>query len=174
MDLTTLIIGLVATGLLASPFLVSIVGKNKREKDLKNSLSELAARHQGKLTLVDCAAEHALGLDDNRGYLFFIRKNKEGLTEVAMDLTKMTEVKGVVSYRPATHHGKTDKIIERISLLFSEHGRSSGQQQIVLYDYLKNTAIYSELEQMKNWERTLGSIIKKHSRRPEKEVRTSV
>lgn len=174
MDLATLIIGLVATGLLASPFLVSIAGKNKREKDLKNTLSDLAAKHQGKLTLVDCAAEHAIGLDDNLGYLFFIRKNREGLTEVAMDLSKMTEVKGVVSYRPATHHGKTDKIIERISLLFSEHGGSSGQQRIVLYDYLKNTAMYSELEQMKNWERTLGSIVKKQSHHPAQKALTNL
>lgn len=174
MDLATLIIGLAASGFLASPFIVSIVGKNKREKDLKNTLSELAARHQGKLTLVDCSADHALGLDDDRGYLYFIRKNTDGLTETALDLTKIMEVKGVVSYRPATHHGKTDKIIERISLLFSASGKSAEPQRIVLYDYLKNVTMHSELEQMKNWERNLGSIIKKHNPRSEKEARTSV
>jgi hypothetical protein len=92
MDLGTLIVGLLSLAVCILPFAIINNNRKKGEKQILQSLSNIAIQHHCQITKHEICGEFGIGIDESKNFIMFFDKRKNKLIEQIIDLSDMLGV----------------------------------------------------------------------------------
>lgn len=157
MDLGTTVIGLICIVICAIPFVLTIRGKKKKEKQLLVSLKDLAKQQNCEITEYDICGFYAIGIDKAKNFVFFVFKKKDLGKQQFVDLSKIKSCK-IANIGKST--SKNEKLIERLNLNFSPIDDNLPNTVLEFYNVDVNYQINGELESIKKWNTLINNMLK--------------
>ena len=156
-DFGTLLIGSLTVAVCAIPFVLTIGGRKKQEKQMMSSLRAMAQRHNCGVGRHEFCGNYLLGIDEAGRYVFFCRKTKEGIEERTVDLAK------VVACKPMNVGRKVagERIVERLGLEFVPIDHNTPDITLELYNNDHSFQLRGELQSMEKWTRLVNDGLKK-------------
>lgn len=87
MDLGITIITIICVAICAMPFILTIRSRKKRERKMFESIKELSKRHNCDITQHEICGNYAIGIDDNKEFVFFELTANETTNHHVVDLS---------------------------------------------------------------------------------------
>lgn len=162
MDTGTIIIGLVLTMLFISPFFFLRDTKRKtREKELLNSLQELALRNNSKLTEHKIWNNSAIGIDKDARLLLFVYKSEKQSYDKVIHLTEIQSCKVATTSHTTGFKHESYKVTDVISLAFEFRNKTRPNAVIEIYnDDVDGLTLDGENQLAEEWAKIINSVIK--------------
>lgn len=156
MDLGTTIIGLICIVICAIPFVLTVRGKKKKEKQLLSSLKDLAKQQNCDISEYEVCGFYAIGVDKTKNFAFFSFKKKELTKQQFVDLSTIKSCK-IANIGKST--SKNGKVIERLNLNFSPNDENRSNTAFEFYNVDVNYQLCGELESIKKWNSLINNML---------------
>src|SRR5690606_7425699 len=129
-DFGTLIVGILTVAVCATPFVLTIGGRKKREKQLMRSLATMAEKRPCRVGQHAFCGNHALAMDEAGRYVFFDKRVKEQVEEQAIVLLHIKACKRINIGRKVAG----DRVVERLGLEFVPMDTKKSEIFLELYN----------------------------------------
>lgn len=163
MDLGTALIGAIFLGLVFLPVALMMLSKNKKQKALLQLLHNAAQQYGGKVTKHEFIGDFAIGIDQDKGFVFYVKKTEENVLEEFVNLREMKSC-NVVNMSKSDGSYKT---IQRLELCFKPLAKNRSEINLSFFDAGANNQINEELKSIESWSRLINdyfaSSVKKAS-----------
>jgi L-cysteine desulfidase len=153
MDLGTTIIGIICVALCAMPFVLTIGIRKKKEKQLLESIKDLAKQKNCEINHHEICGNYVIGIDEAKNFLFFQlnEKEKEKQQFVNLSTIKSCNVSNI------NRIIKNNKIIERLNLEFTLFDKNRSNVVLEFYNVDLSCQLNGELQSIEKW----NGLIKK-------------
>lgn len=156
-DFGTLLIGSLTVAICAIPFVLTIGGRKRREKQMMRSLQTMAAQHHCQIGQREFCGNYLLGMDQKDRYVFFHQRNKETMEERAVDLKEIAACKPINIGRKIAG----ERIVERLGLEFVPIDQDTPEINLELYNNDHSFQLRGELQSMEKWTKLINDRLKK-------------
>jgi hypothetical protein len=161
MDIATIL--LIGTGVLiicVLPFVITHNNKKKREKEIKEVISRLAAKSNSKVDEYDWFNKTIIGIDNLNRKLFFIKKIEDKELQYAIDLSDI-QIGRVINSHRSVINGNYN-VIQKLQLGLISKNKDKHETLLEFYnaDY-DSLTIMEELQLVEKWSKIVNSIIDK-------------
>ena len=155
LDFGTLIIGALTVAVCATPFVLTIGGRKKREKQMMRSLAAMAEQRQCRVGQHEFCGNYALAVDEAGRYVFFHKRVKEQVEEQAIDLLDIKACKPVNIGKKMAH----DRVVERLGLEFVPKDPKKREIFLELYNNDHSFQLRGELQSMERWAKLINDSL---------------
>lgn len=154
-DITTIVLSILALSTFIIPILYSEVFRKRAAKQFEKQFIELGEQKGLNLTRYDAwRKSYAIGLDEGKSKLFYLRKNGSSDETLALDLGKTTRAKvSRAEKNIKTASGKTT-YVSRVDLVISENGNS---QKLEFFRGDDGKTLMDEISLAEKWSRTINN-----------------
>ncbi|MCI2228158.1 hypothetical protein MC378_03185 [Polaribacter sp. MSW13] len=155
MDLGTIIIGVVGITLCAIPFVVTNRIKKKKEKELLNSLQEIAKQNDCEISDYETCGCYAIGIDTPKKAISFVSRTDEGyLKQQFVDLStiKKCEIANI-------SRSSSGNSIDKLNLNFTPIAKNSANSILEFYNSKINYQLSGEYQSIEKWNKLINSIL---------------
>ncbi len=156
-DFGTLLIGSLTVAICAIPFVLTIGGRKRREKQMMRSLQTMAAQHNCQIGQREFCGNYLLGMDQGGRYVFFHQVSKEAIEERAVDLMEIVACKPINIGRKIAG----ERVVERLGLEFVPMDQDMPEITLELYNNDHSFQLRGELQSMEKWTRLINDRLKK-------------
>lgn len=160
MDLGTAILGMVAIAICVLPIIWLQKIQKKGANTLLFALTELASKHHAVLSTKEVHRDFAIGMDESKNFLFFIKKSKDEDIAEAIDLAEITSCKVINTHMSFNTHDGARKVIEKLVLSFVPAVENKVTVNLEWYDMYKNVQLSGELQLIERWEGMVNKRLK--------------
>ena len=140
MDIESSIILLIMFALCAIPIVIINKKKKLKEKLLLQTLFDLAAKSNCKITTYDKWSETVIGIDKPAHKLFFVRKTTEEVITREIILSEIQKCRFINTNRVVNGNRISQKVIDKLELVFTFY--DSKKSDLILEFY---NAVYDSL-----------------------------
>lgn len=154
MDINMIAIGAILIAVVTIPFLYMANGAKKQKQLLSNSLQQLANANSCVLTKHNIYNSMAIGIDENKGLVFFYKKLNDKEESKIIDLSQTH--KCIVVKK--TKRINKSEIIDSISLLF--HQNDGNDLQFEFYNDDESLQLNGELAAAESWKKEVDNNLK--------------
>ncbi len=161
MDLGSAIIGMVLIAICVLPFVWMHRIKKAGENKLLKALSELAAGKGCAASKQQVFRDFAIGMDENKGYVFFYKKSNEEEVSACIDLAGTRTCKVVNTSSSFNTHDGARKVTEKLELVFAPVADNTPTVALEFYDMYKNVQLSGELQLIEIWADRISEWLKK-------------
>jgi hypothetical protein len=167
MDIGTTIVGLIVVVLFVLPIILIARSANGGEKQLIDELNKIAAVQHCKIAHFDVLKNAAIGMDNEKFHLFFVRKKQGEIQNSTIDLKEIKKCQVVSSSKGTKSKSGTYKEIERIGLQFTYLIPTKNINTIDFYDvHTDNGPINGELQLANKWETKISKSVLEYAEKP--------
>lgn len=159
MDLVSTILGLVIFALMAAPFVLTGRGRKKIEKRLLTSLKTMASGGGRKLTEYNFGNLFAIGLSDDKQYVFFASESKKGEANQAITLLQIARCSANTVARTVGEGNNKSMVIDQLELVFHHKDPKQPAQKLLFFDIDDNLQLDNEMELLRKWEKRVSTVI---------------
>lgn len=156
-DFGTLLIGSITVAICAIPFVLTIGGRKRREKQMMRSLQTMSAQHNCQIGQREFCGNYLLGMDQAGRYVFFHQVSKEAIEERAVDLMEIVACKPINIGRKIAG----ERVVERLGLEFVPMDQDMPEITLELYNNDHSFQLRGELQSMEKWTRLINDRLKK-------------
>jgi len=164
MDLSTTLIGLAILFFCVIIFVILTRNSNKKEKQLLQSLRELAEKNNGRITLFDTWNNSAFGIDDNTNIVFAIKIINNAPISYQVPLTEISHCRVINIKSSKSTEDDNFRPFEKLQLAFSYHDKNKAE---IIFDFYNASNDYSllngELQLIEKWRKIASDKLKKKS-----------
>lgn len=156
MDIGVTITGFILLAICALPFV--LIGRNsrKQEKLLFQSLSNIAAKQNCKITQHECCEEYIIGLDETSNFLFFFKRVKDKETSKQINLKEIQNCKIVNTSRP----NGNEKIIDKLELSLKVNTKNTSEIVLELYNSDDRMHLGDDFLFIERWTKKINELLK--------------
>ncbi|MDC6384164.1 hypothetical protein D2V93_12045 [Flagellimonas taeanensis] len=156
-DFGTLLIGSITVAICAVPFVLTIGGRKRREKQMMRSLYAMAAQHSCVIGLREFCGNYVLAMDKTGRFVFFHRMIKKKTEEQAVDLME------IATCRPMNIGRKIagERVVERLGLEFVPMDKATSEIHLELYNNDHSFQLRGELQSMEKWVKLINESLNK-------------
>lgn len=154
-DFGTLLVGSITVAVCAIPFVLTIGGRKKREKQLMRSLTAMAERHNCQVGQHEFCGNYALGMDEAGRFVFFHKQVKQQMEERAIDLLDIKACKPTNIGRKVAG----DRVVERLGLEFVPADTKKPEIFLELYNNDHSFQLSGELQSMERWAKLVNDSL---------------
>lgn len=151
MDLGTAIVGLIIIAICSIPVFIMGKNKKKRERAILQKLTDLAQKEGCKISNHEINENYALGLDEQKNQVFFVKKHNGSFASESADLSKVQKVEVLNTKRTVDNNGSIYSVVEKLSLGFIPTSKGGTQKEFNFFDREYNTQLTGELESIEKW-----------------------
>jgi len=158
MNLGTIIIGIVCIVLCALPFVLTSRNKKKKEKQLLNALSDFAKQNNSEITKHEVNQYFAIGLDESKNTISFLRKTRDNNKFLFVDLTsiKKCEINNI-----SKSLNNNEKTIDKLNLNLSTFNKKEPNITLEFFNADLSFQLANEYDSIENWNTIINKILVK-------------
>ena len=155
MDIGITITGAILIAICILPFV--LIGRNsrKQEKLLFQSLSNIAAKHNCKITQHECCEEYIIGLDETSNFLFFFKRVKDKEISKQINLSEIQNCKIINTSRS----NGNEKIIDKLELSFSSSTKKEANIILELYNSDDRIQLGDDFLLIERWAKKINELL---------------
>ncbi len=147
MDTSTIIIGAILLAICILPFVLISRNRKKKERELLNSLSNLANEHHCKISQFEVCGDQMIGIDEDTKSIFFIKQTDKEKVAKYVSLHTVQRCELVKT----TANTAGDTIIDRLELKFVPIDSHQPQYIIEFYNSSERFQLSGELQMIEKW-----------------------
>jgi hypothetical protein len=155
-----IVLGIVA--LITLPFIIYSVYKKSKTKKFLTDFLHLA--EQEKLNISKNEVwnhNYAIGIDNDSGKLFYVRKEDGNLRKTLIDLSLVEKCRIDYLNRTSKSQDGISKISDRIELIFSFRNKNTPEKAVEFYDSTEFMPTSDDMHQVENWRNIVNSALEK-------------
>jgi len=161
MDLSTTLIGLAILLFCVIIFAILTRNNNKKEKQLLQSLKDLAEKNNGRITLFDTWNNSAFGIDDNTNIVFAIKTINNAPISYQVPLAEISHCRVINIKSSKSTEDDNFRPVEKLQLAFTHHDKNKPE---VIFDFYNAANDYSllngELQLIEKWRKIANDKLK--------------
>ncbi len=159
-DMGTAITGIVFLALFALPFVLDRRSRDNKKKRALLSLQQLAEQHQCRIDHHELSGAVALGLDERKNAIFYLRQEKEGHSSQYAHLAEMRSCNLVNSMRSTKQGGAVIAPTDRVQLNLQPRDSSKAEVQLEIFDAGSGLQLNGELQVAERWSKLIHERLK--------------
>ncbi len=160
MNLGTAITGAIFIAIFMLPFIFMLNGRKKKEKQLLQSILNIANNHHCKITKQEISEEFAIGLDETRNQLFFLKNTTDKEIKQHINLAEIKSCKVVKTGHADGNKDNSYKSIDKLDLHFSFLNKNHPDISLVFYDADENFGLNGEIQLIEKWANIVNDRLK--------------
>jgi hypothetical protein len=160
MDFGLIIITIIILALCIVPFIIMSRNSKKKEKQLQQSLFDLAGKFNYTISQFDLWNNAAIGSDEGMNMIFFTKKNKimEAHEHILLDDVQRCRI--INSNRSVSKQGGNANVIDKLELAFTYHDRTKPETILNIFDVDGDSlTVTKELYMAEKWNRLINEKI---------------
>lgn len=158
MDTGTTIMGVCIIVMVILPFILIGRGKKNADRQLIGKIDAQAHELQSQITDYGLAPNLAIGLDANKGELFYYKKSGDDIHTANLKLIDFSDCKLQINTRKVKMKGTVSIVTDKIDFVL--HERISGKTRTLnLYDAEETFDLTKELQLGREWEQIIQQKI---------------
>ncbi|UBM58672.1 hypothetical protein LAG90_17875 [Marinilongibacter aquaticus] len=161
MNLGTIIFGLVATAFCVLPFVLMSRNRKKKETELVDGLMTLAVSLGSTVAEYDCGIDFAIGVSEERDYLFFWKKKGQVADGQLVRLSTVADCTVRSQRHTVQNQNITSAVIDRLELVFEYKDKKVAPERLVFFDHHERLQLTGELQLVEKWEKIVSSYLTK-------------
>ena len=130
MDIGITITGAILIAICILPFVLMGRNSRKQNKLLFQSLSNIAAKQNCKITVHECCEEYIIGLDEPQNFLFFYKRIKDKEISKQINLAEIQNCKIINTSRS----NDNEKVIDKLELSLVSNTKKTPEVLLELYN----------------------------------------
>ncbi|SHJ68119.1 hypothetical protein [Pseudozobellia thermophila] len=146
------------------PFIFLYIGKNKRKNKLRNTLASMARERNRKLHKYEIFTNFAIGTDENREFLFFIKQRQDRIKEYQIALKEVKDCKIRQTDRTLRQNKKQNLVIEKLELRLIPYSNKQDEINLEFFNTDDNLPLYGELGAIKSWQEFVRDCLPKNKK----------
>ena len=144
-DMGTVIVGGIILIICVLPFALTTKNNRKRKTQILKTLNQLVVQHKSEVNSYEAKTNFAIGIDEVKGLIFFIRQLKNGKIETkCLELIKIKTCK-------VNRENSTGNQVERLSLIFIHFNEQKNNEEMEFYNIDINLQLDGELQMVERW-----------------------
>jgi hypothetical protein len=160
MDLGNAILWASILAICIAPFVIIHYNNTKRKNSMLQSLNEIAQQHKCSISKHEFCGDFVLGLDEDKNFVFFLKKSKTELISQFVDLAVIQACHAVKKTRTIKKQHETLVITERVELCFVPANKAKHEVRFELFDEDTNIQLTGELQFVDDWSIQLNNRLK--------------
>ncbi len=163
MELGSVLSGAFIMVVCALPFIMMSNNRKKKEKQLLQSLTDLAIQNNCRIDQHELLGNFVIGIDESKNFVFFYRQVKDKETTQAIDLDKIERCKVINTSRKVKHDGKSQEVLDKLELSFLPAAKDNPEIKLEFFNTDVNSQLYGELQSIERWSKFVNSrlLVKK-------------
>ena len=160
MDFGLIIITIIILALCIVPFIIMSQNSKKKEKQLLQSLFDLAGKFNYTISPFDLWNNAAIGSDEGMNMIFFTKKNKIMEAHEHILLEDVQRCRIINSNRSVSKQGGYGQVIDKLELAFTYHDRTKPETILNIFDVDGDSlTVTKELYMAEKWNRLINEKI---------------
>lgn len=156
MDIGITITGAILIAICILPFVLMGRNSRKHEKLLFQSLSNIAAKQNCKITQHECCEEYIIGIDETSNFLFFFKRVKDKDISQYINLSEIQDCKIVNTSRS----NGNEKIIDKLELNLISHTKKTPNILLELYNSDDRMHLGDDFLLIERWAKKINELLK--------------
>lgn len=152
--------GVILLAVCTLPFVVTTLGRKKKEKLLFKQLTELAERNGSKVSTFDIWSKTAIGMSEKEDKVFFIKQMESKRKEISISLNKIKLCQIISENRLINNQSGNYKVIDKLILYFSHVTSKESDVALEIYNADGNVQLGDELKMIEKWESIINERVK--------------
>ncbi|MCB0451060.1 MAG: hypothetical protein KDC97_13165 [Confluentibacter sp.] len=148
MDLGTAIIGIICVAVCAMPFVLTNRSRKKRERQLLESIKELAKQQNCKMTQHETCGNYIIGIDETKNFLFFQSNTQEETKQQIVDLS-------IIANCNISRKNLKNQTVERLDLELTPTDKNKPKIVLEFYNVDLSYQSSGELESIEKWNKLI-------------------
>ena len=157
MELGIAAIGIASVAICAMPFVVTSRSRKLKEKKMMASLNDVANKHNCTIREHEIFGHYAIGVDQEKKFVFFISKSGDDLNQQYADLSaiKTCEIANI-----GKSYARKEKITERLLLNLFPKNNNEPDTVFEFYDVEVNFQLSGEFQSIQKWNSVIKNLLK--------------
>ena len=157
MELGIAAIGIASVAICAMPFVVTSRSRKSKEKKMMASLNDVANKNNCTISEHEIFGHYAIGVDQEKKFVFFISKSGEDLNQQYVDLStiKTCEIANI-----GKSYARKEKITERLLLNLFPKNNNEPDTVFEFYDVEVNFQLSGEFQSIQKWNSVIKNLLK--------------
>ena len=160
MDLGTALIGAIFLAVCMVPFIIMYYYRVKKENKIVQSLKKIAQQQNCNIDKYEFCGDFALGVDENRGFVFFYKQKNEETIRQFVNLSGVQTCQVVKKTRNQKANKTNELVTTQVELCFTSTNKNNDETRFELYDEEVNTQLSGELQFAESWAKQITERLK--------------
>lgn len=161
MDFGSSIIGLIFLILCTIPFVILSIRRQNKINLLFESLNNLAKQNNCNISQKEQFSNFAIGLDENRNYLFFYKNKKNKEIAQNINLADIQSCRALNSGKIAGNGSGSSKLIDKLELGLTPKSNTGGDILLEFYSLEDSMQVNGELQVLEKWVALINDQLKR-------------
>ena len=161
MDTGTIIIAAIMLAISILPVILIHRGRRNKEKDLLQSLNNLAEKHNCKISKYETWNNSAIGFDETANMLFFFRRIKDKEITRHIKLSQISKCKILNTNRNVKVSDDNYSILEKIELVFFSGIKGNPDIHLEFYNSALSVQVNGEAQLAERWVKIISDRLMK-------------
>lgn len=151
MDLGTTITGIVLLILCILPIVFFSRNRKKREKELFQTIADLAANDNTKISQFEHCGDLVIGMDEGGKSIYFAKRFDENQIAKVVNLKEVKNCKVVNVSRKVSNENGSHNVLEKLELKFEPVDKSKSEYVFEFYRVEDRIPLNGELQLIEKW-----------------------
>jgi len=160
MDLGTALIGAIFLAVCMVPFIIMYYHRVKKENVMLQSLKNIAQQQNCNIDKYELCGDFALGLDENRGFVFFFKQKNEETVRQFVNLSGVQTCQVAKKTRNQKANKTNELVTIQVELCFTSTNKNNDETRFELYNEEVNTQLSGELQFAESWAKQITERLK--------------
>jgi hypothetical protein len=160
MDLNSAMAGAIMIAICILPFISMSRGRKKRDKQMLQSLTEIAKQHNCQISQHEFCGDFVIGIDEIKNSVFFHKHLRDKTIEQFIDLASIKNCKIININRAIKNHEGTHKVIDKLELVFIPASKNKSEITLEFFNSDVTTQLYGELPTIEKWSKLINDRLK--------------
>lgn len=160
MDLNSAIAGAIMIAICILPFISMSRSRKKRDKQMLQSLTEIAKQHYCQISQHEFCGNFVIGIDEIKNSIFFHKHLKNNIIEQFIDLTNIKNCKVINLGRSIKTEEGIQKVIDKLELAFIPTSKDKSEITLEFFNSDVTTQLYGELPTIEKWSKLINDRLK--------------
>lgn len=160
MDLVNVIIGAIFVAICIVPFILVSLSRKNREKQILQSLSNIASKHNCKINQSEICGDFIIGIDETKKIVFFLKKMKDTVIEQFIDLADIQNCKINNTTRTVITNDNNYNLIEKLELSFIPISKNKTGIILEFFNTDFASQLCGELQTVEKWNKLINDHLK--------------
>jgi len=159
MDTGTTIVASIIITICILPFLLLIINRKKKERQLLSYISNIAQEHHSKLTQYEFCRDFVIGLDESASLFFFLKKSTDTVTSKQINLEGIENCKVIRTSKANKAGNRGCQEIDKLELCFIPIPKNKPNIFLELYNSNESMQLGIELPLIEKWSKIINKKI---------------
>ena len=156
MKIEQFIVGFVLVLIVALPYVLIKLHKQKRKKYMIDLLQAAVAEKQAKISNFEVCGKLAIGIDEDAGLLFLVRVEDDGTHNTyVQDICKVKNAEHIVTYRKR----RGEQVVNQILIRFQLKDKQQTFIEWMIYSREEDLELYDELAFTQKWVKSVNDWV---------------